>query len=100
MTHRPGHPARGVPRLPARRPWLVLIHGRGHLVPARGACAPAGAARREEEALSSDAAAIRVNSRLSWNFSVEESGRREAEVSQALITIVVDGHRADPEEVR
>jgi hypothetical protein len=32
------------------------------------------------EALSFDAVAIRVNSRLTWNFSVEESGRREAEV--------------------
>jgi len=30
--------------------------------------------------LSFDAVAIRVDSRLSWNFSVEESGRREAEV--------------------
>jgi hypothetical protein len=50
--------------------------------------------------LSFDASAIRVSRRLSWNFSVEGSGRREAEVSQALITIVVDGHRADPEEVR
>jgi len=34
---------------------------------------------------------------LSWNFSVEEPGRREAEVSGAL-TIIVDGHRLGPEE--
>ena len=61
---------------------------------------PDGAARREEEALRFDAVAIRVSSRLSWSFSVEESGRREAEVSEALITIVVDGHRAGPEEAR
>jgi hypothetical protein len=61
---------------------------------------PEGAARREEEALSFDPVAITVGSRLSWNFSVEESGRREAEVSEALITIVVHGHRAGPEEVR
>ena len=47
-----------------------------------------------------DAAAISVNSGLSWNFSVEESGRPEAEVSEALITIVIDGHRVGPEEVR
>ena len=51
------------------------------------------------EALSSGAVAIRVSSRLSWNCSVEESGRREAEVSEALI-IAVDRHRAGPEEVR
>ena len=44
--------------------------------------------------------AIRLNSRLSWNFSVEESGRREAEVLEALIIIVVDGHGVGPEEVR
>jgi propanol-preferring alcohol dehydrogenase len=31
-----------------------------------------------------------VDSRLSWNFSVEESGRREAEVSEALIIIGAD----------
>jgi hypothetical protein len=49
--------------------------------------------------LSFDAAAISVSSRPSWNFSVEESGRREAEV-EALITIVIDGHRVGPEEVR
>jgi hypothetical protein len=49
--------------------------------------------------LSVDAVAIRVSSRLSWNFSVEESGRREAEVSEALIN-VVDGCRVGPEEVR
>jgi len=69
-------------------------------VPARRPCAPERAARREEEALSFDAAAISVSSRPSWNFSVEESGRRETEVSEALITIVVDGHRVGPEEVR
>jgi hypothetical protein len=50
--------------------------------------------------LSFDAAAISVSRRQSWNFSVEESGRREAEVSEALITIVVDGHCVGPEEVR
>ena len=52
--------------------------------------------------MSFDAAAISVSSGLSWNFSVEESGRREAEVSEALITItiVIDGHRVGPEEVR
>jgi hypothetical protein len=47
--------------------------------------------------LSFDAVAIRLNSRLSWTFSVEESGRREAEVSEA-VTIIVDGQRIDPEE--
>ena len=50
--------------------------------------------------MSSDTAAISVSRRPSWNFSVEESGRREAEVSEALITIVTDGHRVGPEEVR
>jgi hypothetical protein len=50
--------------------------------------------------LSFDAAAISVTSRRSWNFRVEEPGRREAEVSEALITIVIDGHRVGPEEVR
>jgi hypothetical protein len=50
--------------------------------------------------LSFDVAAISVNSGLSWNFSVGESGRREAEVSEALITIVIDGRRVGPEEVR
>ena len=50
--------------------------------------------------MSSDTAAISVSRRPSWNFSVEESGRREAEVSDALITIVFDGHRVGPEEVR
>jgi hypothetical protein len=34
--------------------------------------------------LSFDAVAISVNSRLSWNFGVEEPGRREAEVSEAF----------------
>jgi hypothetical protein len=32
--------------------------------------------------LSRDAVAIRLKTRLSWNFAVEESGRREAEVSE------------------
>jgi hypothetical protein len=52
--------------------------------------------------LSFDTAAISVSRRPSWNFSVDESGRREAEVSEALITItiVIDGHRVGPEEVR
>jgi hypothetical protein len=50
--------------------------------------------------LSFNAVAMRVNSRLSSNFSVEESGGREAEVSEALIIIVVDGHRVGPEKVR
>ena len=54
--------------------------------------------------MSFDTAAISVSRRPSWNFSVEESGRREAEVSEALITItitiVIDGHRVGPEEVR
>jgi hypothetical protein len=50
--------------------------------------------------LSFDAVAIRVNGRMSRNFSFEESGRREAEVSEALIIIVVDGHGVGPEEVR
>ena len=50
--------------------------------------------------MSFDAAAVSVSSRQSWNFSVEESGRREAEVSEALITIVIDGRRVGPEEVR
>ena len=54
--------------------------------------------------MSFDTAAISVSRRPSWNFSVEESGRREAEVSDALITItitiVIDGHRVGPEEVR
>ncbi|MGI8451374.1 MAG: hypothetical protein ACR2MP_30150 [Streptosporangiaceae bacterium] len=50
--------------------------------------------------MSFEAGAISVSSRLSWNFSVEVSGRREAEVSEALIIIVVDAHRAAPEEVR
>jgi hypothetical protein len=50
--------------------------------------------------LSFDAAAISVSSRLSWNFRVEESGRREAEVSEALITIVIAGHHVGPEDVR
>ena len=50
--------------------------------------------------MSFDAAAISVSSGLSWNFSVEESGHREAEVSEALITIVIDGHHVGPEEVR
>ena len=54
--------------------------------------------------MSFDAAAISVSSGLSWDFSVEESGRREAEVSEALITItitiVIDGHRVGPEELR
>ena len=50
--------------------------------------------------MSFDAAAISVSSRLSWNFSVEESGCRETEVSEALITIVIDGHRVGTEEVR
>jgi hypothetical protein len=59
----------------------------------------AAAARREEEALSFDAVAISVNSMLSWNFGVEDPGRREAEVSEALIN-VVDGYRVSPEEVR
>jgi hypothetical protein len=36
---------------------------------------------------------------LRWNFSVEESGRREAEVSKAL-TITSDGQRLGPEEAR
>jgi hypothetical protein len=49
--------------------------------------------------LSFDTAAISVSRRPSWNFSVEESARREAEVSEALI-IVVDGHGVGPEEVR
>jgi hypothetical protein len=49
--------------------------------------------------LSFDAVAIRVNSRLSWNFSVEESGRRGSRGLEALTT-VVDGHRVSPEEVR
>jgi hypothetical protein len=33
--------------------------------------------------LSFDAVAIRVNGRMSRNFSLEESGGREAEVSEA-----------------
>jgi hypothetical protein len=49
--------------------------------------------------LSFDAAAISVGRRQSWTFRVEEAGRREAEV-EALITIVIDGHRVGPEEVR
>jgi hypothetical protein len=68
--------------------------------PARGTCAPDGAARRRREALSFDAVAISMNGRMSRNFSVEESARREAEVSEALIIIVVDGHGVAPEEVR
>jgi hypothetical protein len=67
--------------------------------PARGTGAPESAARRRREALSFDAVAISVNGRMSRNFSFEESARREAEVSEALI-IVVDGHGAGPEEVR
>ena len=50
--------------------------------------------------MSFDSAAISVSSGLSWNFSVEEFGRREAEVSGALITIVIGAHRVGPEEVR
>jgi hypothetical protein len=50
--------------------------------------------------LSFDAVAISMNGRMSRNFSVEESARREAEVSEALIIIVVDGHGVAPEEVR
>jgi hypothetical protein len=57
-----------------------------------------GAARRRREALSFDAVAISMNGR-SRNFRVEESARREAEVSEALI-IVVDGYGVGPEEVR
>jgi hypothetical protein len=49
--------------------------------------------------LSFDAVAIRVNGRMSRNFSLEESGRREAEVPEALI-IVVDGHSVGPAGVR
>jgi hypothetical protein len=49
--------------------------------------------------LSFDVAAISVNGRMSRNFSFEESARREAEVSEALI-IFVDGYGAGPEEVR
>jgi hypothetical protein len=49
--------------------------------------------------LSVDAVAIRVSSRLSWNFSVEESGRRGSRGLEALTTLV-DGHRVSPEEVR
>jgi hypothetical protein len=49
--------------------------------------------------LSFDAVAIRVNSRLSWNFSVEESGRRGSR-GLGVLTIVVDGYRVSPEEVR
>jgi hypothetical protein len=49
--------------------------------------------------LSFDAVAISVNGRMSRNFSFEESARREAEVSEALI-IAVDGHGVGPEEVR
>jgi hypothetical protein len=52
------------------------------------------------EALSFDAVAISMNGRMSRNFRVEESARREAEVSEALIIIVVDGHGVGPEEVR
>jgi hypothetical protein len=63
-------------------------------------CVPEGAAGREEQALSFDAVAISVNGRLSWNFSVEKSGRREAEVSEALIIIVIDVHCVGPEEGR
>jgi hypothetical protein len=62
-------------------------------------CAPEGAARRRREALSFDAVAISMNGRMSRNFRVEESVRREAEVSEALI-IVVDGYGVGPEEVR
>jgi hypothetical protein len=50
--------------------------------------------------LSFDAVAISMNGRMSRNFRVEESARREAEVSEALIIIVVDGHGVGPEEVR
>jgi hypothetical protein len=50
--------------------------------------------------LSFDAAAISVKTGLSWNFSVEESGRREGEVLEALITIVIDGHRVGLEKLR
>ena len=50
--------------------------------------------------MSFDAVAISVSSRLSWNFSVEKSGRRKAEVSEALIIIVIGEHRAGPEGVR
>ena len=44
--------------------------------------------------------AIRVKGRMSRAFSLEESGRREAEVSEALIIIVFDGRGVGPEEVR
>jgi hypothetical protein len=40
-----------------------------------------------------------MSGRMSRNFSVEKSGRRETEVSEALIIIVVDVHGAGPEEV-
>ena len=99
------HPRRADRDLPGTGPSALLgrprrFRGHGHLVPARRPCAPERAARREEEALSFDGAAISVSSGLSWNFSVEESGRREAEVSEALITIIIDGHRVGPEEIR
>jgi hypothetical protein len=48
--------------------------------------------------LSSQGAAIRLNGRLNWDFAVEVSGHREAEVSEAL-SIIVDGQRAGSEEV-
>jgi hypothetical protein len=59
-----------------------------------------GAARRRREALSFDAVAISMNGRMSRNFRVEESARREAEVSEALIIIVIDVHCVGPEEGR
>jgi hypothetical protein len=40
-----------------------------------------------------------MNGRMSPHFSVEECGRRKAEVPGALTIIVFDGHRAGPEEV-
>ena len=101
---RGSHPWRPAPDLPGSR--AICCSGRIQTAsrpPSSrsccGTCAPEGAARREEEALRFDAVAIRVNSRLSWNFSVEESGRRGSRGLEAL-TIVVDGHRVSPEEVR
>jgi hypothetical protein len=49
--------------------------------------------------LSFDAVANSINSRISRHFSAEECGRRKAEVSEDLTIIIVDGHRAGPEEV-
>ena len=97
--------ARTVLERPEVADRLVAFQGTRPAEPrALAAPATAGAGGRcctpATEALSFDAVAIRVNGRTSRNFSVEESARREAEVSEVLIIIVVGGHGVGPEEVR